>query len=426
MDIKIKESAVGGSIEAPSSKSATHRAYLCALLAGGTSSINAPSDCDDALSTLRACEMLGAKVVMNGNSVEINGTGGRLTAPKEAIDCGESASTLRMLMAISAFAKGGVTLTGKESLRKRPVIELDRAMSQLGVRCRYFNDVGYPPVMVKGDEMPGGEIGIRGDVSSQYVSSLLLACPLAKSDTNMNITTKLESMPYVKMTIDVQGSFGINIGHSKDMRSYHIASGQRYMPSKYIVEGDYSSAAFLLAAGALGGKLRVTNLKKDSTQGDSAIVDLIMMMGGDIEVKQEECTIKKSVLHGMDIDCRDMPDLVPILAVLCTQADGLSRLRNIERLRIKESDRIESTMAELRKMGADIRLIDNTLEIKGPTELTGAVISSHNDHRIAMAAAVAAINAKGASTICDIGCISKSYPGFLEDMKKIGVDIDVI
>ncbi|MBN1785591.1 MAG: 3-phosphoshikimate 1-carboxyvinyltransferase [Candidatus Methanofastidiosa archaeon] len=425
MQIIVREGAASGRIKAPSSKSLTHRAMICSLLSEGTSKIGSPLLCDDTQATCDACVMMGADATIKDDGITIKGNG-RPEEPGGPIDCRESASTLRMLLASSALADGNVTFTGKESLINRPIGELIAAMGDLGIESRYLGAAGYPPVMIKGGGIEGGRVSLRGDISSQYISSLLFACPMARKKTTIGITTKLESLPYVTLTLDMQREYGIDIITSERMDRFSIESGQSYRPAKLSIEGDYSSAAFLLVAGCLGMGARISNLNKASSQGDMRILGILGSMGAKLASEVDEVKIERSELSAREIDCSDIPDLVPILAVACTQAKGISRLINISRLRIKESDRLGSISSELKKMGADITIDKDSLIIKGKTRLRGSVLESHNDHRIAMALTVAALSASGDSKISGMECVKKSYPSFLYDMHAMGADIDVV
>jgi len=425
MEIYVRESKTKGALKAPSSKSQTHRALICSLLSEGTTNIYQPLICEDTEATLKACRMFGAEISVSKGHIKVKGKSSLDTPPSE-IDCGESASTLRMLLAPSALCEGSAIFTGRESLLRRPVTELVNAMEQLGIRSRYLGRNGYPPVEVLDGTIKGGNISIRGDISSQYISSLLFVTPFSKNDTRINITGRFESSPYVNMTMDTMRAFGVEVSTSDNMKVLTVKAMAIYRPLDLTVEGDYSSAAFLMVSGCINGDVKIENLKFDSKQGDKAILGILQAMGAEIIFGNDWVSISTSDLRPINLDCSQIPDLVPVLTVLCTQANGISTLRNIGRLRIKESDRISAIYRELIKMGADINVSSDMMEIKGGAKLNCSVLESHNDHRIAMALIVAALAAKGNSTMRGVECISKSYPSFLEDMKGLGADIDVI
>jgi 3-phosphoshikimate 1-carboxyvinyltransferase len=324
-----------------------------------------------------------------------------------------------MGMAVSALCEGPVTLNGSESLTKRPVGALAKALRSLGAHCTSEGREGYPPVTIRGP-LRGGEASIPGSESSQYLSALLLACPLSTGDTTITLTSPLESKPYVDMTVECLNHFGGTIEAEDRYDTIHIRGNQSYVPRAVTVEGDYSSAAFMLAAGALAGKVTVGNMPHDTTQGDMRIIDLLSSFGADLTRSGDTVTAVHGALSAISADCSDIPDLVPILAAVATQASGTTKLTHIGRLRIKESDRIATTMQELTRMGASIKADETTLYIHGPTRLHGARIATHDDHRIAMSCAVAALVAEGSTTIEDVECVNKSYPAFFSDLASLG------
>lgn len=416
----IKASKVEGEVKAPPSKSQTHRAVICAALADGKSKIINPLLSDDTEATIKLCNMLGTEV-KKGKHLLVKGTK-ELKTPDNVLDCGGSGTTLRLFTAISALAPGISILTGDKSLRKRPVGELLNALKQLGVNTLSTRENGLPPIVVPGGGIGGGLVKMRGDISSQFLSALLFACPRALGRVSIELTSKLQSKPYVEMTLEMLEEFGIEISVSNDLGNFAIQP-QDFKPRERMIEGDFSSAAFMLSAGALTGKLKVSNLNLNSKQGDRSIIQILKNMGAVVGEEKDSISVEKSKLKATVINASQTPDLVPICAVLATQAKGITKITNAKRLRLKESDRLASTTTELKKMGANIRELDNALVITGPTNLRGASIDPHNDHRIAMACAVAGLVANGETVIENIECISKSYPAFVEDMKSIGVDL---
>ncbi len=426
-DLIVEETAaLGGIVEAPPSKSITHRVFIAATLSPGLSVIRNPLVCDDTLATMKACRMLGARIrEKEPNVFEIQGCSEILT-PENVIDCHDSASTMRFLTPVCALAEGISVLTGGKSLRRRPMGPLLDAMRQLGVECYSTRGDGYPPIVVFGGGIEGGEASMPGDVSSQFVSGLLFATPMAQEDTDIKISTILESKPYVEITMNVLRSHGIKVEADPDYRSFHIPCNQRYSPSNHTVEGDYSSAAFLLAAAAItDSKIRVTNLREDSKQGDRMIIDILKKMGVKIRLGRDFVEVEGAETHlqPFNVDLRDNPDLIPVCTVLACFAHGRSLIHGVKRLRFKESDRVAALLNEFRKMGAKIRAINNIIEVEGGEKLRGAELSSHGDHRIAMACIVSALRAEGTSVIRGVESINKSYPNFLRDIKSIGAKI---
>ncbi|MGV9169215.1 MAG: 3-phosphoshikimate 1-carboxyvinyltransferase [Promethearchaeia archaeon] len=420
----VRNSSIAGEVAAPSSKSYTHRAFVCGLLSRGPSTIRNPLFCDDTQVTMHLCEMMGAEI-QKGSDVEINGPD-NIKAPTSEMNCRGSGTTLRIFSALSALADGRCVLTGNRSLRRRPIGPLIGALHQLGVNAEYLDKDGRPPVRIHGDGcIKGGKVTIRGDISSQFITALLFACAKGKETTTIQITTNLESQPYVKMSLEVMNRFGVEANVSKDWSQILIPGNQDYQPTEYQVEGDYSSASFLLAAAALSGEVAVTGLRKDTVQGDINFLQIIRQMGAHVEFGSN-LVVRNEELNGLTIDASNIPDLVPILAVVATQAHGLTRIVNATRLRLKESNRLASISRELKKMGADIRQDRDEIMICGPVPLRGKMLDPHGDHRIAMAGIVAGLIANGTTVVKNVECIRKSYPSFIRDIRSIGGEVELV
>lgn len=414
---------LSGQVCAPSSKSYTQRMVIAAALAHGTSIVSNPLLSEDTEATLRAVTALGAKVKAAEGCWTIQGAL-PLKSAKEPIDCGESGATLRFMIPVAALAKGSSTLVFSGSFEKRPVEPLLASLKELGAKANTEKIDAKDAVLVEGGGIFGGETYIPGNVSSQFISGLMFACPRAKVDTEIMLTSKLESEDYVKMTEAVLVKHGIKVpAHENHI---HIPANQTYTPSDGRVPGDFSSAAFLLAAAALtNSKVQVCNLDYESVQGDKAILDILKHMGVEGKVCENSVEIggKLNLLKPIEVDAKNIPDLVPVIAVLACYAKDVSHIFGAHRLRLKESDRLESLYLELTKMGAQITLNDDGLIIKGGSPLRGAVIDSHNDHRIAMACAVAALRAEGETAIQNVECVRKSYPQFFTHLKQLGADL---
>ncbi len=418
MDVRVVRSLVGGTLEPPSSKSMTHRALICSALAKGESVIRSPLISDDTLATRWILELLGAEV--SGSDEEWKVRGGALKEPYAELDCGESGTTIRFMTAVCSLVDGVCKLTGGRSLSRRPMEPLVDGLRQLGVKID--SKGGLPPITVKGrGRIRGGEAAIRGDISSQFVSALLLVAPRADRKTVIKITTQLESKPYISMTMDTQRLYGVEVEASEDMMEYKIAR-QSYSPAELTVEGDWSSAAFLLAAGALAGGVTLGNLNLESEQADTAILDILKSMGAIVECRDSSINVKEATLRGVSMDISDCPDLFPVITSLCATASGTSTLTGIRRRQFKESDRIASMAEGLKRMGVKTTLDGDTFTIEGGMP-KGATISPHQDHRIAMAFTVLGRVADGETGIMDAECVSKSYPGFWDDMESIGAEI---
>ena len=418
MRVTIERSEIDGRIKAPSSKSMTHRAAICSALAQGRSRVNSPLVSDDTDATLRAIQAIGTGVEKRKGSWIIEG--GKLNPPEEDIHCGDSGTTLRLMTAVCALMEGTSVLKGGPSLSSRPVDPLLDALRQLGVPCE--SKGGNPPVKVHGKGgIDGGEVSIRGDISSQFVSALLLVAPYAWNQLRVKVTTRLESAPYVGMTMDAQRAFGVQVEASEGYREM-LVEKQAYTPTEFAVEGDWSSGAYMLAAGALAGRASVENLLRESRQADAAIVEALGEMGVKPKFHGERVGVDHAETNGIDWDLRDSPDLFPVVAALCSAAKGESRLRGLRRLRLKESDRIASMVEGLGRMGIKTEPSEDSIIIHGGAPV-GAVIDPHGDHRIAMALGVLGLEARGETTIRDAECVSKSYPGFWGDLESLGARV---
>jgi 3-phosphoshikimate 1-carboxyvinyltransferase len=424
-DVTIRKTErLSGEVCAPSSKSYTQRMLIAASLSHGTSKISGPLLSEDTEATLRAVKALGAKVNVAKGCWTVIGTVS-VKGANEPIDCGESGATLRFMIPVAALATGSsVFLLGK-SLEQRPIEPLLQSLKQLGVDTSVGKVGGKSYIQVNGRGIHGGKTSIRGDVSSQFISGLMFACPLARRDTELNLTTTLESKGYVQMTQEVLAKHGVDVSISADFRQIRIPSGQTYKPYDDRVPGDFSSAAFLLAAAAITrSNITVTNLGYSLVQGDKAIVGILKQMGvqGNVCGEQIEIEGTGNLLNPLDVNAKETPDLVPVCAALACYANGTSKIHGAQRLRLKESNRLQSLFLELRKMGADITADEDSLTVKGPCKLHGTEIDPHNDHRIAMACAVASLRAEGKTIIHNAECVQKSYPTFFIDLSSLGAN----
>jgi 3-phosphoshikimate 1-carboxyvinyltransferase len=411
-----------GTVFAPASKSYTQRMVIAGALSTGTSRIFNPLFSEDTEAALRAVTALGAGFKAEDDCWAITGAD-PLSAAKEPIDCGESGATLRFMIPVAALANGASTLLFRGSFKRRPVEPLLHSLKELNAKAYIKSVGGYDAVIVEGGGIAGGKTSIAGDVSSQFISGLMFACPTAKSKTEIALTSPLESSGYVKMTEAVLSQHAIVTGVEENC--IVIPGSQTYKSADDTVPGDFSSAAFLLAAAAItDSDVIINNLDYETVQGDKAILTVLKQMGVDGNVCRDHVKIegKGSFLKPIDMDARNIPDLVPAIVVLACYAKGTSHIYGAGRLRLKESDRLLSIKDEFSKMGAQITLTEDTLTIKG-APLNGAVIDPHNDHRIAMATAVAALGAEGETTIEHSECIRKSYPQFFTHLKQLGVDI---
>ena len=399
--VRITPQKLNGKVCAPPSKSAAHRAILCAGLACGESKISNLAYSEDISATLSVIEKLGAKVRANGSTATITGVCKGKQLNKQNLNCNESGSTLRFVIPIALALGGSFSVMGKGRLMQRPLDDYYKIFDSQGIYHKKEDD----KIFFDG-KLSGGKYELSGNVSSQYITGLLYSLPLLSTDSEIVITTPIESVGYIKMTLEMLEKFGILIEVSDDYRSYRISGNQSYKACDYIVEGDYSQAAFYYVANEFGNDIEISGLLADSLQGDKAILDVISAF------KEEK--------NERTIDVSQIPDLVPIISVLATQTDGVTHIINAGRLRIKESDRLTAVTQELTKIGAKIDEFDNSLTIYGKTALSGGVVDSHNDHRMAMSLAIASTVASGEIKICGSDSVKKSYKDFWEVFCSLG------
>ncbi len=411
MEKYITPANINGTITAPSSKSEMQRAAAAAYLTAANCRITNPSWCDDAKAALRIVEALGATVTLLPEAVVI-APGSPTRNP--VLNCGEAGLSLRMFSAIAALRDDEVTLTGHGSLQPRPITMIEGPLRELGVQCHTEN--GYVPVTLKGP-LQAGKTVIDGSVTSQFLTGLLLALPHCHGTSEL-IVTDLKSRPYIEMTLSLLEKFGIRI-ENQNFERFIIPGPQQYSASSYNVEGDWSGASFPLVAGAVAGRARVENLDHHSFQADKAILHALDMAGAELTVGGNFIEARQAALNGFEFNAIDCPDLFPPLVALAANCKGKSVIYGAQRLKMKESDRGTALLREFSKIGASIALYDDRMEIIGRTSLDGGTIDSYNDHRIAMACAVAALRSKNGVAIQGAGCVAKSYPEFFEDMERL-------
>lgn len=405
MDIRIEPSQLRGTVDIPASKSCAHRALISAALAEGTSVITGVSMSKDIEATIGAMTALGAEFSVDGTTVTVSGISSRMD--KAVIDCNESGSTLRFVIPIAAALGTNSRFIGRGRLPQRPIDIYTRELGKNGIK--FLTET--MPYDITGT-LKGGIFEIEGNVSSQFVTGLLFALPLLEGNSEIRLTSHLESRPYVDITIDILRRFGITVESSEN--GFRIVGGQKYKPYDYRVEGDYSQAAFFYVANALGSEVNIANLVPDSVQGDRKI----------LEILNETCY--NGSIGCYRADCSDIPDLVPILAVLGAFGSGESVIYNAQRLRIKESDRLVTTAAMLNELGGDVAVTEDGLIIRPTGRMHGGTIDSAGDHRIVMAAAIAATKTDGAVIIRGAEAAEKSYPDFFKDYIHLGGKANVI
>lgn len=408
--VSIRE--VKGKLIAPSSKSAVQRYIAGALLAEGVSEILVGSMCDDSMAALSVASALGAEVTTRGDYIKIEGG----FSPKtNRINCGESGLCTRMFIPIVSIHDREITVTGKGSLMNRPVDMAEKPLRQMGVEVSSRD--GYLPVKIKGP-LSGGNVYADGSLSSQLITGLLMALPVAENDSTLTVEN-LVSRPYVDLTLSILKQFCIKVVND-NYRVFKIVGRQKYIPGKFTAEGDWSGAAFLLVMGAAGGSAEVSGLDPDSVQADRAVINAITRAGAQIEVSREKISVTHKELKGFEFDITDCPDLAPPLAVLALACRGKSILHGARRLKAKESNRAETIVKALGAIGANISSRDDVIEIDGGETLKGGEATAFNDHRIALALAAASMLSEAPVVIDGYECINKSYPGFTDDFRLLG------
>lgn len=422
--VKIIPSQLAGNIKIPSSKSLCHRAVICAALAHGESNIDNITLSHDINATCSGMKSLGAEIQMinedNTNNLKLKVKGGDLKVVTDSIDCIESGSTLRFLIPIALVSYGKVTFKGRGKLVTRPLKSYYDIFEKQNII--YSLENGALPLTVNGI-LKNGVFELPGNISSQFISGLLFALPLLEGDSKIVITTGLESKGYVDLTLDMHRKFGVVI-ENNNYNEFLIKGKQKYINTDYKVEGDFSQAAFWIIAGLLGSKIKCFNLDINSLQGDKAILQIVKNMAGKISITEDYVETTQSITHETIIDASDCPDLVPILTVLGALSTGTTKIINASRLRIKECDRLKAISTELNKLGAEVEELEDSLIIKGKEKLKGGTVDSWNDHRIAMALAVASIKCTEPVIITNSDAVLKSYPTFWEDFRKLGGNID--
>ncbi len=418
----IEPKMLCGTVAVPPSKSMAHRALIAAALSGSICKVRNVAFSEDISATLACLKAMGASFRISRVRNEVCFAPPKDRKPPEDfhLPCGESGSTLRFLMPLALVLGNKATLTGKGRLMQRPQKPYMDLFTQKGIRWSSFEN----EIHLQGELKPG-LYRIPGNVSSQFISGLLFALPLLHGDSEIRVTTLMESKGYVDLTLSVLKQFGITV-QNENNRRFIIYGNQKYRPVDYTVEGDYSQAAFFLAAGALGCDVSCTGLNPESLQGDRKILEIIRETGAEV-IETEDGTVSAKYrpgMHGIDIDAREIPDLVPILAVLCSLCKGRSRILNAGRLRMKESDRLAAISRELNQLGAVVREETDSLVIDGKQVLGGSTVSAWGDHRIAMALAIAACRCEGEVSISGaIEAVKKSYPDFwevYENLRKTG------
>ena len=412
---------VAGQIQLPGSKSLSNRLLLLSSLARGTTEVHNLLDSDDTQHMETALRSLGVSLELSPDrtSCRVDGLGGPFPSQEAELFLGNAGTAIRPLCAALCLGEGVFTLTGEPRMLERPIAHLVDALRQLGASIEYLQTEGNPPVKIRAAGLKGGRVSIRGNISSQYLTALLLASPLAQQDIVIEVEGDLVSKPYIDMTLDVMRRFGVSV-ESENYRSFRVPEGNGYQsPERALVEGDASSATYFLSAAAIrGGTVRVNGVGGDSVQGDVRHAEVLTQMGATVRSGPDWIEVSGGDLHGVDVDLNHIPDAAMTVAATAVFAKGKTVIRNIYNWRVKETDRLKAMATELRKLGAEVVEGRDYLEITPPVEVLGATIDTYNDHRMAMSFSLAALGPSGV-TINDPGCVSKTFPDYFEQLSTI-------
>ncbi|MGS0676492.1 3-phosphoshikimate 1-carboxyvinyltransferase [Shewanella sp. 0m-4] len=413
---------VSGTVNIPGSKSISNRALLLATLASGTTTLTNLLDSDDIRYMLASLKQLGVNYRLSNNNTvcELDGLAGTLNASEpQSLFLGNAGTAMRPLCAALTLGQGEFTLTGEPRMEERPIGDLVDALRQLGAEVSYLKNEGFPPLHITSTGLNGGNVEIAGDLSSQFLTALLMVAPLAQDDVNIQIKGELVSKPYIDITLALMEQFGVKVTNN-DYASFEIKTGQRYVsPGKVLVEGDASSASYFLAAGAIqGGEVKVTGVGKLSIQGDVKFADVLEKMGAEIEWGDDYIIARQAKLTAVDLDMNHIPDAAMTIATAALFATGTTRIRNIYNWRIKETDRLAAMATELRKVGAIVDEGHDYISVTPPAKLNTAAIDTYNDHRMAMCFSMMAFADCGI-TINEPECTSKTFPDYFKQFNAL-------
>ena len=426
----ITPNSLKGEVVIPSSKSIGHREIICSGLASGKSIVDNISISKDIEATIEGLKSFGAKIneipskFQGRCAFSIEGTDGKINLKNKVINCRESGSTLRFLIPLGILSNEKIIFTGSGKLVERPLDPYFEIFNKKGIEYKIFSDKINLPLEING-KLKSGVYSLVGNISSQFISGLLFSLPLCEGDSVIEITTKLESESYINLTLDALKKYGIEIINENHKR-YIVKGNQKYKNIETTVEGDYSQGAFWLVAGALSENIKSIGLGFGSIQGDQKIVDILKKMNVNLKISENEIISIESKTRGTIIDGSDCPDIIPILTVLASVSEGVTKIINSERLRYKECDRLTAIATELNKIGADIQELSDGLIINGKKSLKGGEVSCWNDHRIAMSLAIASIKCSEKLILRGTECVEKSYPEFWKDFVSLGGKIEEI
>jgi 3-phosphoshikimate 1-carboxyvinyltransferase len=420
LEIQPVSVPIRATVRPPGSKSITNRALVCAALAEGVSTLVDALDSEDTRVMIESLGRLGIRIESRdaGRTLAVHGAGGEIPALGAELFCANSGTTIRFLTALATLGHGAFRLDGVERMRERPIGDLLDTLNQLGANATSELDNGCPPVMVHANGLPGGSATVRGDISSQFLSGLLMAAPAARSDIELLIEGYLVSQPYVHMTLEVMRAFGVDVEVNDDRLRFRIHAPTLYAARNYTIEPDASAASYVWAAAAItGGEVTVEGLSASSLQGDVAFVESLEAMGCEVRRGADAITVIGRPLRGIDVDMNAISDTVQTLSVVALFAEGPTTIRNVGHIRHKETDRIAALAAELRKLGAEVTERGDGLTIL-PGDQHAAEIETYNDHRMAMSFALAGLRIPGIR-IQNPRCVDKTYPTFFADLSAL-------
>jgi 3-phosphoshikimate 1-carboxyvinyltransferase len=395
-------------ITAPPSKSFMNRALIISALANGKSILNNPIYCDDTNYMINALKLLGVKIKTSASKLEIVGRGGKFKLPKKPIFVGNSGTAFRFLVSLSVMVKGTVIIDGDKRMRKRPIVDLLNTLEQLGAKVE--SNLGYPPIKISGKDFKGGIATINSNVSSQFISSLLMVTPYSEKRIELILKGKITSKPYLDITMYIMKKFGAKIKNN-NYESFIVSNRKKYNPTKYIVEGDFSNASYFMAAAAITkSKMRINGLNTKSLQGDIKFLSILEQLGCETHKGKNYIEVIGKEIKPISIDMSEMPDIVQTLATILIFSNGKSYIKNIDNLRFKECDRIYALSTELIKIGVWVKEMKSGLQIE-PKKIIAAPIETYNDHRMAMSFSIAGLKIKGI-TIKNPTCVNKSFPNY--------------
>ncbi|MBR9885534.1 MAG: 3-phosphoshikimate 1-carboxyvinyltransferase [Oceanospirillales bacterium] len=414
-------SHASGEVQLPGSKSLSNRILLLAALAEGDTRVTNLLDSDDVRHMLNALTLLGVSYELSDDrrSCKVQGVGGVFKADKAELFLGNAGTAMRPLTAALCLGRGEFTLTGEPRMYERPIRDLVDALRPLGADIEYLGDEGYPPLRINAQGLKSGEVSIKGNISSQFLTALLMAAPMASEDLSILVDGELVSKPYIDITLHSMKLFGVEVINDNYQR-FTVKAGQRYhSPGEVMVEGDASSASYFLAAAAIaGGTVRVYGVGSDSVQGDKAFAEVLGKMGAQVSYGPTWVEVTKGELNGVDLDLNAIPDAAMTIATTALFAKGPTAIRNVYNWRVKETDRLSAMATELRKVGAEVVEGEDYIEVTPPAEITSAAIDTYDDHRMAMCFSLAAFG-NAPITINDPGCTRKTFPEYFELFKQI-------